>query len=50
MLRTLFVKDFAIIDGADVNFASGMSVLTGETGAGSPSFWISRVFKSLNLL
>ncbi|MBL0041349.1 MAG: DNA repair protein RecN [Xanthomonadales bacterium] len=34
MLRTLFVKDFAIIDGADVNFASGMSVLTGETGAG----------------
>lgn len=34
MLRTLFVKDFAIIDGADVNFAAGMSVLTGETGAG----------------
>ncbi len=34
MLRTLFVKDFAIIDAADVAFASGMSVLTGETGAG----------------
>lgn len=34
MLRTLFVKDFAIIDGADVNFASGLTVLTGETGAG----------------
>ncbi|HWT14452.1 MAG TPA: AAA family ATPase, partial [Patescibacteria group bacterium] len=34
MLRTLFVKDFAIIDGADVNFTAGMSVLTGETGAG----------------
>jgi hypothetical protein len=34
MLRTLFVKDFAIIDGADVVFASGLTVLTGETGAG----------------
>lgn len=34
MLRSLFVKDFAIIDGADVNFASGLTVLTGETGAG----------------
>ena len=34
MLRTLFVKDFAIIDAADVHFAAGMSVLTGETGAG----------------
>jgi DNA repair protein RecN (Recombination protein N) len=34
MLRSLFVKDFAIIDGADVNFAPGLTVLTGETGAG----------------
>ena len=34
MLRTLFVKDFAIIDAAEVNLGAGMSVLTGETGAG----------------
>ncbi len=34
MLRTLFVKDFAIIDAAEIGFGAGMSVLTGETGAG----------------
>ncbi len=34
MLRSLFVKDFAIIDFAEVSFGAGMSVLTGETGAG----------------
>ena len=34
MLRTLFVKDFAIIDAAEVSFGAGMTVLTGETGAG----------------
>ncbi len=34
MLRTLYVKDFAIIDRAELTLASGMTVLTGETGAG----------------
>lgn len=34
MLRTLYVKDFAIIDRAELSFGSGMTVLTGETGAG----------------
>lgn len=34
MLRTLYVKDFAIIDRAEIALASGMTVLTGETGAG----------------
>ncbi len=34
MLRTLYVKDFAIIDRAEITLASGMTVLTGETGAG----------------
>lgn len=34
MLRSLFVKDFAIIDAADVSFTPGLTVLTGETGAG----------------
>ncbi len=34
MLRTLYVKDFAIIDRAEIALSSGMTVLTGETGAG----------------
>lgn len=34
MLRTLKVKDFALIDHAELEFAEGLNVLTGETGAG----------------
>lgn len=34
MLRSLYVKDFAIIDRAEIALAAGMTVLTGETGAG----------------
>lgn len=34
MLTSLQVRNFAIIDQVDVVFASGMTVLTGETGAG----------------
>ncbi len=34
MLRTLYVKDFAIIDRAEITLSAGMTVLTGETGAG----------------
>ncbi|NND35790.1 MAG: AAA family ATPase, partial [Gammaproteobacteria bacterium] len=34
MLMNLRVRDFAIVDEIDIEFASGMSVLTGETGAG----------------
>ncbi len=34
MLVTLQVKDFAIVDRIEVEFESGMTVLTGETGAG----------------
>lgn len=34
MLVSLFVKNFAIIDNIQVDFKEGMSVLTGETGAG----------------
>ncbi len=34
MLRSLYVKDFAIIDRAEISLATGMTVLTGETGAG----------------
>ncbi|MDA1064181.1 MAG: DNA repair protein RecN [Proteobacteria bacterium] len=34
MLLRLQVRDFAIIDQLEIEFASGMTVLTGETGAG----------------
>ena len=34
MLMNLQVRDFAIVEKIDVEFASGMTVLTGETGAG----------------
>ena len=34
MLQELSIKNFAIIDHLDVTFKNGMTVLTGETGAG----------------
>ena len=34
MLVSLYIKSFVIIDEVSVDFAEGMSVLTGETGAG----------------
>ena len=34
MLRSLQVRNFAIIDEVDISFNDGMTVLTGETGAG----------------
>ena len=34
MLMNLQVRDFAIVEKIDIEFASGMTVLTGETGAG----------------
>ena len=34
MLRSLQIKNFAIIEEIDITFSDGMTVLTGETGAG----------------
>ena len=34
MLRSLSIRDFAIVDRLDLEFASGFTALTGETGAG----------------
>lgn len=34
MLRTLRARDFVIVDSLELDFPSGFSVLTGETGAG----------------
>lgn len=34
MLTNLYVKNLALIEEADINFDSGLNILTGETGAG----------------
>ncbi len=34
MLQHLYIKNYALIDVLDIDFASGFSVITGETGAG----------------
>ncbi len=34
MLRTLSIRDFVIVDSLELDFSSGFTVLTGETGAG----------------
>ena len=34
MLRQLQIRDFAIIESVELDFAPGMTVLPGETGAG----------------
>ena len=34
MLESLYVKDFAIVGEAEITFGPGMTVVTGETGAG----------------
>ncbi|MEK7362096.1 MAG: AAA family ATPase, partial [Pseudomonadota bacterium] len=34
MLRTLSIRDFVIVDSLELDFRSGFTVLTGETGAG----------------
>ncbi len=34
MLKTLYIKNFALIDELTIEFASGLNIITGETGAG----------------
>ena len=34
MIQRLHIKDFAIIDEIDINFNTGLTVITGETGSG----------------
>ena len=34
MLRHLYIKNFTLIDQLDIDFHTGFSVITGETGAG----------------
>lgn len=44
MLNSLHVKNLALIDETEVNFGSGLNILTGETGAGK-----SVIIGSINL-
>lgn len=34
MLKTLLVKNYALIDALEINFHQGLNIITGETGAG----------------
>jgi len=34
MIEKLFIKNYLIIKEAEINFSSGLNILTGETGAG----------------
>ena len=34
MLNKLFVQNYALIESLEIDFSSGFSVITGETGAG----------------
>ncbi len=34
MLQSLSIRDFVIVDQLDLDFSNGLTVLTGETGAG----------------
>ena len=45
MLRKLTVKNVALIDGAEIDFTTGLNVLSGETGAGK-----SVIMESLNFV
>ncbi|PHQ81252.1 MAG: DNA repair protein RecN [Coxiella sp. (in: Bacteria)] len=42
MLTHIYIKNFAIVDTLEIDFAQGLSVLTGETGAGK-SLWVDAV-------
>lgn len=35
MIESLYIENFAIIDQVQIDFQSGMTVLTGETGQGN---------------
>src|ERR1700692_4723566 len=41
MLARLSIRDIVLIDRLDIDFAAGLSVLTGETGAGKSILFVS---------
>jgi len=45
MIKSLYIKDFALIDELEVRFGEGLNVLTGQTGAGK-----SIIIGALNMI
>lgn len=45
MIKSLYIKDFALIDELEVNFEEGLNILTGQTGAGK-----SIIIGALNMI
>ncbi|MFN2374795.1 MAG: AAA family ATPase, partial [Cyclonatronaceae bacterium] len=45
VIRTLYIRDYALIDELEINFGEGLNILTGETGAGK-----SIIIGALNLI
>ncbi|MDZ7716827.1 MAG: DNA repair protein RecN [Balneolaceae bacterium] len=45
MIKSLYIKDFALIDELEVNFQEGLNILTGQTGAGK-----SIIIGALNMI
>ena len=45
MIRSLYIKDFALIDELEVEFGHGLNILTGQTGAGK-----SIIIGALNMI
>ncbi|PWN08192.1 DNA repair protein RecN [Rhodohalobacter mucosus] len=45
MIKSLYIKDFALIDELEVGFDSGLNILTGQTGAGK-----SIIIGALNMI
>jgi DNA repair protein RecN (Recombination protein N) len=45
MIRSLYIKDFALIDELEVEFGRGLNILTGQTGAGK-----SIIIGALNMI
>ena len=41
MLQNLHVKNLALIDESEVDFAGGLNILSGETGAGKSIITVS---------
>ena len=34
MIQTLSIKNYALIEDLEINFSTGLTIITGETGAG----------------
>ena len=45
MIKSLYIKNFALIDELEVHFGDGLNILTGQTGAGK-----SIIIGALNMI